>query len=216
MRTTLVSLHGFTMHGASLRRLLGELEPRLAPLVELSFPDAPHAASPASVDALIARMGGLRPAPPHRQWWNASNDGLAYQGWEESRDALRREVERHPRVGVLGFSQGAAVAAAVSALSCRGDFPPLAFVILIAGFTPRSAELGPLFEPPLQLPSLHIWGEQDSFAKHGPGLAARFAPEQRRIVTWSGHHTVPTEGEAADALLEFVGKFGAIAPVGPT
>jgi len=216
MRTTLVSLHGFTMHGRSLRRLLGELEPRLSALVELSFPDAPHAASAASVDALMAHMGGLRPAPPHRQWWNASEDALTYHGWEATREHLRREVERHPRAGLLGFSQGAGVAAALAALSCRGDFPPLAFVILIAGFTPRSSELAPLFETPLQLPSLHVWGEQDSFAKHGPGLAARFAPERRRIVTWSGSHTIPTQGDAADALIEFVAKYGSETPSGPT
>lgn len=204
------------MHGASLRRLFGELEPRLSALVELSFPDAPHAASPASVDTLMARFGGLRPAPPHRQWWNASEDGLTYQGWEATRDHLRREVERHPRVGLLGFSQGAGVAAAIAALSCRGDFPPLAFVISIAGFTPRSSALAPLFQPPLELPSLHIWGEQDPFAKHGPGLAGCFAPKERRVVTWSGSHSIPTQGDAADALSEFVAKYGAETRSDPT
>ena len=209
MRTALLSLHGFTMNGPSLRRHLGELEPRLAAHVDLVFPDAPHTASEASVVGLLKRMGGTRAPPPQLQWWNASDDGREYQGWQATRDALRQEVLRHPAAGLLGFSQGAAVAAALAALACRGAFPALRFVVLVAGFTPRSAELLPLFDEPLTIPSLHIWGEDDAFAKHGPGLAAKFSTLTRRIVTWKGPHAVPGRGEAADAIVDFVRSHGA-------
>jgi pimeloyl-ACP methyl ester carboxylesterase len=204
MRSALLSLHGFTMNGSGLRRILGGLEARLAESVELVFPDAPHTASEASVAALAERMGGPRAAPPNLEWWNSSDDGRNYQGWQASRDRLRQEVERHPAAGLLGFSQGAAVAAAIAALSCQGAFPPLRFVVLVAGFTPRALDLQPFFATPLELPSLHVWGEADAFAKHGPGLAERFDSRTRQVVTWPGGHNVPTRGNAADVLVEFV------------
>jgi pimeloyl-ACP methyl ester carboxylesterase len=204
MRTALLSLHGFTMNGPSLRRHLGELQARLAAHVDLVFPDAPHTASEASVAGLLTRMGGTRAPPPPLQWWNASDDGREYQGWQATRESLRQEVLRHPAAGLLGFSQGAAVAAALAALACRGAFPAVRFVVLVAGFAPRSAELLPLFDEPLTIPSLHIWGEDDALAKYGPGLAAKFSTLTRRIVTWKGPHAVPARGEAADAIVEFV------------
>jgi predicted esterase len=204
MRTALLALHGFTMNGPSLRRHLGELAARLADHVDLVFPDAPHTASEASVLGLLKRMGGTRAPAPQLQWWNAGDDGREYQGWQVTRDSLRQEVLRYPAAGLLGFSQGAAVAAAVAALASRGAFPALRFVVLVAGFAPRSAELQPFFDEPLTLPSLHIWGEEDAFAKHGPALASKFSTLTRRIVTWKGPHAVPARGEAANAIVEFV------------
>lgn len=204
MRTALLALHGFTMNGAGLRRLLINLENRLSAHVDLIFSNAPNEASEASVAGLEQAMGVPRGAPPHLQWWSASDDGRAYQGWDNSVAVLREALERHPGAGVLGFSQGAAVAAAVAALSSRGLLPPLRFAVLVAGFTPRSAELAPLFAgAPLEVPSLHVWGTADPFGKHGPALAEKFSAASRQIVTWPGGHKLPG-GEAGEALVEFV------------
>jgi predicted esterase len=204
MRTALLALHGFTMNGAGLRRLLSGLETRLSEHVELIFVNAPNVASEASVAGLEQRLAVPRGAPPHLQWWNASDDGRAYQGWDNSREVLRQALERHPGAGVLGFSQGAAATAALAALSCHGLLPAIRFAVLVAGFAPRSEELAPLFTEPLELPSLHVWGERDPFAKHGPTLAERFSAASRQELSWPGGHTVPQTGEAGDTLVEFV------------
>jgi hypothetical protein len=175
--------------------------------VDLIFLDAPHVASEAAVAGLEQRMAVPRGAPPHLQWWNASDDGRAYQGWDISRELLRAALERHPGAGVLGFSQGAAVAAAVVALSCRGLLPPVSFALLVAGFTPRSEELAPLLHEPsalLSVPSLHVWGAKDPFAKHGPALMERFSAGSRQLLTWPGGHNVPQSGHTGNALVEFV------------
>ena len=204
MRTALLALHGFTMNGAGLRRLMIGLENRLSEHVELIFPNAPNVASEAAVAGLEQRMAVPRGAPPHLQWWNASDDGRAYQGWDNSLRVLREALERHPGAGVLGFSQGAAVAAAVAALSCHGQLPALRFAVLVAGFTPRAAELAPLFEgAPLDLPSLHVWGTADPIGKHGPALADKFSAATRQVLTWPGGHKLPG-GEVGEALVEFV------------
>jgi predicted esterase len=204
VRTALISLHGFTMNAAGLEHMMAELEPRLARLVELVYPNAPHAASEASVAAIAQLMGGFRPKPPNLQWWSASEDGAAYLGWEATRARLAAELASHPRAGLLGFSQGAAVAAALAAASSRGLFPPLRFVIAIAGFVPRAHDIAPLFASPVRVPSLHVWGLADGMAQHAPPLVERFDPAQREVVTWPGRHIVPTSGDAADAIVDFV------------
>jgi pimeloyl-ACP methyl ester carboxylesterase len=213
MRTTLLGLHGFTMNGLALRRMLGALEPRLAEHVELSFADAPHAASEASVTNLVRRMGGSPSPPPNLEWWNSSEDGRQYQGWAETRAQLSALLQQRPSVGLLGFSQGAAVAAALSAVAQRGSMPSLGFVVLIGGFPPRAAELLPLFEEPLTMPSLHIWGEADPLAKHAALLVNKFSTLSRRVVTWPGPHSIPTRGEAADAIVDFVREHARSGPI---
>jgi predicted esterase len=213
MRTSLLGLHGFTMNGASLRRMLGALEPRLAEHVDLRFPNAPHTATEASVANLVRRMGGSASPPPNLEWWNSSDDGRQYQGWAETRAQLSAELQQAPSVGLLGFSQGAAVAAALSAVAQRGGLPSLGFVVLIGGFPPRAAELLPLLEEPLGMPSLHIWGEADPLAKHAALLVTKFSALNRQVVTWPGPHSIPTRGEAADAIVEFVRRYARSEPL---
>ena len=218
MRTTLLALHGFTMNGARLRHMMAELEPRLAPAFDVVYLDAPHTASEESVAGLAQVMGGFRPKPPNLQWWNASEDRLVYHGWDESRAHVARALEGRPRVGLLGFSQGAAVAAALAAAANQGQFPALAFVVLIAGFAARARDIAPLFATPVRVPSLHVLGDADPFAKHGPELFERFAPDTRELLRWPGRHVVPAEGAPADALLEFMLRHagpGAMAAPGP-
>lgn len=209
VKTTLVSLHGFTMNAAGLRHMQSELESRLTDVVDFVYPDAQHQASVESVAGLAALMGGFRAKPPNLQWWNASDDGLTYLGWSATRTQLAAEVERHEAVGLLGFSQGAAVAASLAAAAGRGEFPKLAFVVLIAGFIPRAVDIAPLFAEPVQVPSLHVWGETDPFARHAPALLQRFDPNTREVLTWPGRHEVPTTGSAADALVGFIRRHAA-------
>jgi predicted esterase len=206
VRTTLITLHGFTMNARGLGHMLAALEPRLAASVDVVHLNAPHAASEASVAGMASAMGGFRPKPPNLEWWNASEDGLEYQGWHETRAHVAAEVARHGAAGLLGFSQGAAVAAALAAASQAGEFPELRFVVLVAGFTPRARDIAPLFAEPVTLPSLHVWGAADRFAKHSPALVEHFDPATREVHTWPGRHEVPDGGTAADAIVEFVSR----------
>jgi fermentation-respiration switch protein FrsA (DUF1100 family) len=192
------------MNGAGLRHMLQELEPRLTDLVDFVYPDAPNTASAESVQGIASLMGGFRAKPPNLEWWNASADGRTYHGWTASLDRLRSELARAERTGVLGFSQGAGVAAALAALSQAGVLPPLAFVVLVAGFPPRADELAAHFQTPIALPSLHVWDDADSFAKHSPLLLSRFDAATREKLASHGRHSVPTEPPEADAIVDFI------------
>ena len=165
-------------------------------------------------------MGAVPTAPPYRKWWDATDDGRVYEGWEQTRAELRSLLEglatTSSAIGVLGFSQGAMVAATVAALSVAGQLPPVRFAILVAGMAPRADVLRPLFAQPLPMPSLHVWGDRDYFTgPGGPALVQQFAADRRQACVWPGPHVIPTRGPGADALRAFVrAQLDAIAGTG--
>jgi predicted esterase len=210
VRTTLLAFHGFTLNGAAMREGLGALAERLEQHVELVCPDAPHTASPGAVERLYRRWGSPRLPPPHLCWFEASDDGLVYAGWEETLAFVRKLLTDHAPAGVLGFSQGAMLAATVAALSSRGELPPIGFAIVIAGSLPRAPALRSAFSEVVKVPSLHLWGERDRLTgQYSPALARHFEPLCRKIVVWPGSHTIPTRGDAAERLLGFVTQHAA-------
>jgi predicted esterase len=192
---------------------LAQVAARLPRDVELLYPDAPHACAAHSVERLAAIYKIAPPPPPHLCWWDASEDGAEYRGWENTRQTLQslcEERTQRGRVGVLGFSQGAIVATALAALQQHGQFPRLDFVILIAGMVPRARVFARLLLQPLELPSLHIWGQRDAGAAHArPQLLAAFSERTRQLVDWPGPHAAPQTGPAADAIVDWVTRAAA-------
>lgn len=199
-------LHGYTMNAAAMREHLGELGPLLARETELVFMDAPHTCSEAAVARLSSFWKVAPSPPPHRAWWESSDDGREYRGWEETRERMTSAIAgAGGEVGLLGFSQGAILAAAIAALSESGEMPPVRFAVLVAGRTPRADVLRPLLTHPLRTPSLHVWGAADAMARDtAQELANHFEPTAREVTVWNGGHRVPTRGEGADAILRFV------------
>jgi predicted esterase len=170
----LIVLHGYTMNAAVMREHLGGLVELLESETELIFVDAPHTCSEAMVDRLYSIWKMPRLAPPHLTWWEATEDGREYQGWEETRERIRAAMADGD-VGFLGFSQGAILSTATVALAEHGELPPVRFAILVAGRTPRSDVLQPFLTRPLRTPSLHIWGAADTMATNlSEELSSRF------------------------------------------
>ncbi len=197
----LLALHGQTLNGALMHQQLAHLTG-----VELICPDGPIVCAPDLVDRLYSVWDAPRQPPPHLAWWNASDDGRSYRGWETTRDLLAPMLERAP-LGILGFSQGAIVAAALAAMAQHGALPPIAYVILIAGRTPRADVLAPFLGQPIRTPSLHVWGEHDQLARDtARELVELFDPATRQVVTWPGSHHVPTHGPAADAIAQRIAQ----------
>jgi predicted esterase len=207
MSSTLIALHGFTQNGSVLREMLAPLAQRL-PSLPFEHPDGPNPCSPASVERMHQLLGGT-PQPPHLCWFDATDDGRQYHGFDKTKAELSALIEqRSGRVGLLGFSQGAICGASLAALSAHGRFPKLDFVVLVAGRVPRSDEIAPLLATPIAIPSLHIRGERDAIAKgHVEKLADCFEAATRTSVIWPGPHIVPTRGEGADAIVRFLEKY---------
>jgi len=209
MGLTLIGLHGFTQNGAAVRSTLGPLLDRLPESVTLECPDGPHLCSDASVERMGQLFGGGLTPPPHRCWYDSSDDGREYRGFDQTKETLARLIEsRGERVGLLGFSQGATTAASLAGLSIQRRFPELAFVVIVAGRAPRADDLAPLFTTTLAIPSLHVWGERDVMsAPYSAALTENFDVAARRVVVWPGPHRIPTRGEAADAIVDFISEY---------
>lgn len=199
----LLALHGQTLNGAYMRRELAHLE-KLG--VELVCPDAPNTCPDDVVERLYAIWDGPRESPPHCAWWDASDDGRTYRGWEATRALLAPLLDGGP-IGILGFSQGAILATALAALAEHGQLPPIDYVILIAGRPPRADVFAPFLVEPLRTSSLHVWGENDLLARDtSRELVDRFDIESRNVVMWPGTHAIPKSGPAATAIEQLIAR----------
>jgi pimeloyl-ACP methyl ester carboxylesterase len=207
MPLTLLALHGYSQKGSMMRETLAAIE-GLSAAADVVCLDAPHPCKPASVERLYAAMGQPIPPPPHLSWWDASDDGSVYHGFEATLDLIRAELGQREcgRVGLIGFSQGAILTGALAMLSAAGELPPLAFAILVAGRIPRAHALAPRFTGEIAVPSLHVIGERDLLTPPPMShqLAEKFSPATRKVLVWPGPHVVPTRGSAARAIVDYV------------
>lgn len=190
-------LHGMRQSGRWLERRAGKVRKALEGLAELVFVDAPH----------MYRADDAPLDEQRRCWWHASEGGERYEGWAESLAYLKAIFEEQgPFDGVLGFSQGAAVAGALAAMQ-PVDAIELRFVICISGFTARSTALSPLMQGArIELPSLHIYGERDVMvpAERSVALQGRFV--NGALASHPGGHFAP-ERWPMDTLSAFVERF---------
>jgi pimeloyl-ACP methyl ester carboxylesterase len=201
----LVALHGMSMNGSVMRSRLDFVQ-RALPALEIVAPDAPHVCPDETVERLYAVWKEPRLEPPYLRWFDASDDGHEYRGWEATRDFLRTRVAAGP-IGLIGFSQGAILATAIAALAAHGEMPAVRFAILIAGRTPRADVLQPYLQQPIALPSLHVWGEKDNLVGDSSRLLVdSFVPMQREVATWPGQHSIPKSGPASDAIVAFIAR----------
>lgn len=201
---TLIAFHGYSHNGAIMR---GILEP-LGLGAELVCPDGTVPANPEMVSRVAEALGQPVPPAPNLCWWDASEDGKVYRGWEESRAVVARLLEEHGPSGVLGFSQGAIFASAMVALSAAGELPPIRYAVFVAGRLPRTPELLRHYEKPIAIPSLHLMGARDLMtpAPLGDELAAKFVDPE--IHKWNGPHVIPTRGPALAAIHDFIRRRG--------
>ena len=207
MSHTLLVFHGFTMNGEVMRETLEPLARALDPKIRLVCLNAPHTCSAATVERMYRGSREAKLSAPHLCWWNASDDGLDYQGWDETRDLVSAALDRYAPASILGFSQGGILAAAVAALSRSGELPPVHAAVLIAGRKPRAARLQAAFMAPIALPSLHVWGERDTLTgQYCEELVECFSAPEREVIRWPGGHALPTRGPAFEAIVRFVAE----------
>eukprot|EP00656_Telonema_subtile_P002303 TRINITY_DN11012_c0_g1_i1.p1 TRINITY_DN11012_c0_g1~~TRINITY_DN11012_c0_g1_i1.p1 ORF type:complete len:182 (-),score=26.80 TRINITY_DN11012_c0_g1_i1:261-806(-) len=102
--------------------------------------------------------------PPHSEpWWRASSMLCPdYRGCADSLEWLRGFVEANgPFEGVLGFSQGACLAALLCALQDKGEQWGFQFAVICCGFQSRDSRHDELFAGQISIRSLHVIGDRD-------------------------------------------------------
>lgn len=181
------------------------------------------------------------PAPAHI----ATHEQYTTQalGWDESWRTIQAALAGAPLLqqqqgepgnsqqlpavdGILGFSQGAAVAAVVAALrqqqqqqqAGHARWPSqLKFVLIASGFPSPAVEHQALLQEqaPIALPSLHMFasaaegggGDRQIEQQMSEQLLGMFAEDSRRVVMHGGGHMVPTDAASVVDIRAFLQQF---------
>lgn len=166
--------------------------------LEMTYATAPHLVDPPKGFAWWV-------LPPGTRSYNAPK----FQGAEESLELVKQLWERDgPFDGIMGFSQGAMLAAVVvaKALSDEDYSVRPRFGIFYGAAFPLP--FAPLFEESREecydsIPTLHVMGKTDQINPPQQGnKLANYFPEAK-ILWHEGAHTVPSDSESIEAVVDF-------------
>ncbi|XP_027935457.1 rhodanese-like domain-containing protein 6 isoform X2 [Vigna unguiculata] len=142
-------------------------------------------------------------------------DPLQYQqqtvGYDISLSHLKNVFSQEgPFDGILGFSQGAAMAALISALQeeLKGEMD-FKFVVLCSGFALRMKAME---SGPIKCPSLHIFGNEHGKDRQianqtSKELASLYDGDCSVIVEHDSGHIIPTKSPYIDEIKDFLNRF---------
>lgn len=200
-------VHGYRQNATSCREKSGAFRKLTKRHLEPVFVSAPLVVPP--------RADGTTPADSDgRGWWFSAADQsfVAGQpsdlcaGFEESLATLRQTAEQHgPFDGVMGFSQGAALVALLCALQQRQELNwGFRFAILVAGFRSRSAPHQKLYDERMELPTLHVYGDNDQVI---PGEMSEDLVQlysNATVLRHAGGHHIPASGKEKPTYIQFL------------
>jgi predicted esterase len=175
MGKRILVLHGYTQSAHTFSKRLGALRKQSSDL-EFVFVDGPTVLVPADLN----RFGVVPDAEPdinnaveYRAWWKWNEERVKAVGIEETLQMLRDVLHQRKFDGVLGFSQGAALAGILTALLERPHLyppflvdgkpphPPFEFCIAVAGFRLADPLADTIFSEPFNTKTLHVLGRND-------------------------------------------------------
>lgn len=231
------------LHGGGTNRRIFEaqcraLVPRLERDFRAVFAEAPFPSPQPGPDVVQVygdfgaykrwTLGGPdAPEPDPAFTWRAVDGALAR--------ALRDDDARGatgPVVAVLGFSQGAKVAASLllrqqeNPAAAAAAFAPAAdclfrFGVLMAGrgplLPPDAADKDAAAAPRIALPTLHVLGRNDpGLPKHRDMLRNLCEPAAAELIEWDGDHRLPIKSLDVEPVVEAIKRLaveaGLIAP----
>lgn len=236
----ILMLHGYTQSGSLFNAKTKALEKGLNkafPGVVLSYPTGPMKLRAKDVPGFDAtQVEDEGDEVEAYGWWRRSNtaDPPEYVGFEDGlgviADLLKTEG---PFDGVMGFSQGAAMATIVTSLlegeSRKEAFkaaqaknklaipfptsfanlnhPPLKFCVLYAGFIAPGDRYTAFYEPTLKTPACHFIGSLDTVVEEDRAnmlIDATGGPQKTTVMIHPGGHFVPNSRQYIDAVVGFV------------
>ena len=171
MTKRVLCLHGYAMNRDWFHEWLSPIQQALIGSAELIIPQAGIVAPEAEVRAMVDMFQVAMPedkigSGKNWCWYRATADKPpVYQFFDETLNSLAQFYKSDgPFDGVLGWSQGAVVAAILAALQAQDtkyNFG-LKWMVLCGGFLPGDEKVKKLFVEPLPYPSLHVVGQKES------------------------------------------------------
>ncbi|XP_031713384.1 esterase OVCA2 [Anarrhichthys ocellatus] len=211
-------IHGYRQNGSSFRIKTGALRKLLKKHAELVYLSAPHCVQQASGEAL-EKEDGPGGDEDLRGWWFSDVQARSFSaqqqcedslGLDESVEAVREAVKTQgPFDGILGFSQGAAFVAMLCSLQEQKLEPEFSFrfSILVAGFRSGCEEHKKFYSPPLQIPSLHVFGLEDQVIPDNMSRELLPSFQDPQVLTHTGGHFVPAPSAHRQAYQDFLTRF---------
>ncbi|XP_017246050.1 uncharacterized protein LOC108217683 [Daucus carota subsp. sativus] len=203
----LLCLHGFRTSGRILETQLQKWPQFVLDKLDLFFPDAPYpAVGKSHVDGLFD--------PPYYEWLSSKKEvdsnkkhmqEFVYTKFDETIKYIEDSMIKHrPIDGLLGFSQGSVLSAALVGLQAKGlaltKVPKLKFLIIISGAKLRNeAWVDKAFSDIIRCPSLHFLGELDYLKSQGTELLESFVDPV--VIHHREGHTVPSLDEKGLKLM---------------
>ncbi|KAK1396048.1 FSH1 domain-containing protein [Heracleum sosnowskyi] len=197
-------LHGFRTSGHILKTQLKKWPEFVLDKLDLVFPDAPfdcHGKS--EVEGIFD--------PPYYEWFQFNKDYTDYTNFDECLKYIQEYMIKHgPIDGLLGFSQGSMLSAALPGLQAKGlalaKVPNIKCLIIISGFKLNNEALTEnAFSNAVNIPSLHFLGDNDSLKQHGTDLLKSFVDPV--VIHHPKGHTIPRLDEnGLELMLSFLEK----------
>ncbi|KAA8538146.1 hypothetical protein F0562_027754 [Nyssa sinensis] len=160
-------LHGFRTSAEILRKQVTTKWPEsILEKFDLVFVDAPFPAQGKSdVEGIFD--------PPYYEWFQFNKEFTEYKNFDECLAYIEFYMIKYgPFDGLLGFSQGAILSAALPGLQTKGmaltKVPKIKFLIIIGGAKLKSPSLAEkAYSSPIQCHSVHFLGETDFLKQYG-------------------------------------------------
>ncbi|XP_015057890.1 esterase AGAP003155-like [Solanum pennellii] len=206
----ILCLHGFRGSGEILKKLIFRWPESVIGKLDLVFLDAPFPAQGKSP------LEGFFD-PPYFEWFQSNKDFTEFYNFEECLEYIEDFMLKNgPFDGVLGFSQGAVLGAAIPGMQSDGvaltKVPKIKFVIIISGAKFGGPTYGipklvaNTFSSTINCPSLHFLGEADFQRKDGEILLECFVDTQ--VIHHPKGHTIPRLDDSnVEVMLGFIEKF---------
>ncbi|KAJ1970289.1 hypothetical protein IWQ62_000016 [Dispira parvispora] len=185
----ILCLHGYAQNADIFRVKTGATRKNLRAVADLIYVNGPHKVEypePGNIEERQAVERAREAAVEQRAWFRVSDDHphRHIYGLQEGLDTIRDTIEKEgPFDGIMGFSQGAAMAGIVALLLegqpsadmksvCNFAIPAPhqrpRFYIMVGGFQVNVVELLPLYkQPPCSIPTLHLVGDLDTIITPG-------------------------------------------------
>ncbi|KAI6351118.1 hypothetical protein MCOR25_010135 [Pyricularia grisea] len=230
----ILMLHGYTQSGplfhAKTRALEKLMIKSLAPFnvqPTLIYPTAPNQLRAEDIPGCDPAEAADDPRAADSWAWFRKDDATgAYRQLREGMSRLTEAVRDAGGVeGVVGFSQGAAMAGMMAAVldEPRREVPgsesarqwvaelreanggrALRFAVIYSGFAAQPPGLGWMYDPSIRTPTMHFIGSLDTVVDEKRSRELADKCENPLVIEHPGGHHVPTGKEFAMPLIGFI------------
>ncbi|KUJ14806.1 uncharacterized protein LY89DRAFT_783888 [Mollisia scopiformis] len=226
----ILCLHGFTSNGNVHKHQVRNITSQFSSEFEFIFPDGPYKVDLA--DGSPSELAKIRlwidfvaanSTSGHRAWWfakdpnPATNDLGGFQGLEKSLEYIGRLIEKSgPVHAIWGFSQGACFAGFLTSLlhekqrghHLRQHLPQQQGLprvgVYFSGFKARFAQYDSVYEHGIEVPTLHIMGEQDHVVRIERSETLKSVCRDPRTLKHGGGHNIPESEEDMAIVANFL------------